>query len=253
MYRLYCINQDEENKEKVSECMYRRVFDKDPRNLWFHRPKKDQCDTCIAYKNHHGLMSEETRLQFEKHLENKNTARYIKKCAKEDKDPLKTSCAFDFQQIMLCPHGQSSKYYYKRRLGVYNLSFYDYTNADAFCYMWHEGEGNRGANEVATCMYKYIENQKINNGKKEINMFSDNCPGQNKNKYVAFAINFFCRHFKLNKLTHTFLEKGHTETENDAVHAIIERKTRHIYLYTPDQWFAAVKNSKGIKTTLHCM
>ena len=59
MYRLYCINRDEQSKERVSEDMYRKVFDRDPRNLWFHCPKKDQCDNCIAYKNHYGPVSEE--------------------------------------------------------------------------------------------------------------------------------------------------------------------------------------------------
>ena len=78
-------------------------------------------------------------------------------------------------------------------------------------------------------------------------MFYDKCPGQNRNRLVAFAINFFCRHFKLNRLTHTFLEKGHTETENDVVHAIIERKCRRFYLYTPDQWFAAVRTARVSK------
>ena len=113
--------------------------------------------------------------------------------------------------------------------------------------MWPESEGNRGANEVATCMFNYIKKQKQKNDIKEIHMFSDNCPGQNKNRIVAFAINYCCNNFNLDKLTHTFLEKGHTETENDAVHATIERKTKRIEIYTPEQWYAAVRAARVSK------
>ena len=43
------------------------------------------------------------------------------------------------------------------------------------------------------------------------------------------------------------MEKGHTETENDSVHATIERKTRRIELYTPTQWYAAVRTARVCK------
>ena len=64
-------------------------------------------------------------------------ARQIKNEAKkqsikgpEEDSPMPTTAAaaFDFEQILLCPHGESSAFYYKRRLGVYNFSIYDYTD-----------------------------------------------------------------------------------------------------------------------------
>ena len=43
------------------------------------------------------------------------------------------------------------------------------------------------------------------------------------------------------------MEKGHTETENDSVHSTIERKTKNIKLYTPDQWYGAVRSARVTK------
>ena len=43
------------------------------------------------------------------------------------------------------------------------------------------------------------------------------------------------------------MEKGHTETENDSVHATIEIKTRRIELYTPTQRYAAVRTARVCK------
>ena len=39
---------------------------------------------------------------------------------------------------------------------------------------------------------------------------------------------------------HTFLEKGHTETQNDSIRATIERATRHTELYNPQHWYLSV-------------
>ena len=64
-------------------------------------------------------------------------------CAsQENKQPTVAAAAFDFEQILNCPHGQCSSFYYKRRLGVYNLSFYDYKERDVNCYMWPEFEAS---------------------------------------------------------------------------------------------------------------
>ena len=112
--------------------------------------------------------------------------------------------------------------------------------------MWPESEGRRGSCKVATCLFKYIELQS-HRGVKDITMFSDNCAGQTRNRFVAFALNFARAHFDLKTINHMFLEKGHTETENDSVHATIERKARNIEIYSPQQWFAVVRSARSSK------
>ncbi|GFO07055.1 guanine nucleotide-binding protein g(s) subunit alpha [Plakobranchus ocellatus] len=237
MYKLYSTQCDKKGLEKVSADKYRKMFDYDF-NLGFHRPKKDQCEICIAHRNRQGFSTDEDNQVYESHLKNKVMTREMKDKAKLDacNSQTNTACAFDMQQILLCPHGQSSSFFYKRRLGVYNLTVYDYKKGDAYCFMWPESEGRRGSYEVATCLFKYIEVQ-TRQGVKDIIMFSDNCAGQNRNRFAR-------AHFHLNSLTHVFLEKGHTETENDSVHATIERKVRNIQIYSPEQWLTAVRTAR---------
>ncbi|GFN76018.1 hypothetical protein PoB_000252400 [Plakobranchus ocellatus] len=112
--------------------------------------------------------------------------------------------------------------------------------------MWPESEGRRGPNEVASCLFDYMKERSLH-CVKEIHMFSNNCGGQDRNRYVAFALWFARNHLSLSKITHTFLEKGHTETENGSIHATIERATKCLKLYTPYQWYTAVRAARVSK------
>ena len=147
MYRLYTDLCESKGLEKVSQDKYRKIFDYDF-NFGFHRPKKDQCEVCIAYQHRKDQATAEEKKDYSTHMNNKITARHIKDNAEKDacQSSTTTGCAFDLQQILLCPHGKSSSFFYKRRLGVY-------------CFMWPESEGRRGSCEVATCLFKYIEMQ----------------------------------------------------------------------------------------------
>ena len=105
--------------------------------------------------------------------------------------------------------------------------------------MGSEHKARRGPNEVSTCQFEYIREQ-ASKGVKQIEMFSDNCAGQNRNRFTAFALWYARKYFNMTRIAHTFLEKGHAETENYSIHVTIESDTRKIELYTPEQWFAAI-------------
>ncbi|GFN84277.1 DNA repair protein rhp54 [Plakobranchus ocellatus] len=241
VYRLY--EEAYKEHERAPLDKYRRIFEEEF-NFAFHKHKKDQCEICTSQRNN---ATDEEKESFEEHLSNKLKAREIKEQEKlAAKTPFRTSCAFDMEQILLCPHGQSSSFYYKRRLGVYNFTTYDYKNGDGLCHMWPESKGRRGPNEVASYLFDYMKERSLQSVK-EIHMFPDNCGGQNRNRYEAFALWFARNHLSLSKITHTFLEKGHAETENDSFHATIERATRRLELYTPDQWYTAVRAATVFK------
>lgn len=248
MYRLYQKKCAEDGMEEVaSKDKYRRVFT-EQYNLAFFRPKKDLCDECVAFKNTANL-SEEEIARNTLHIENKETARKLKNEAKERSiaNQADAACCFDMQQLLPCPKSNSSSFFYKRKLYVHNLTVYDLGTSNVTCFMWPEFEAKRGANEVATCLSKYIE-RKVESGCKTIAMFADNCPGQNRNQFMAFMLTFMNKRHSLDKLVLTFLEKGHTETENDSVHSVIERATRNMEIFTPDQWYATVRGARKSKT-----
>ena len=249
MYELYLKECNANAQKPVTSHKYYQIFNYEF-NLGFFRPKKDQCERCTAFKNTKNPSMADIE-SHEKHLSNKQRARQIKDEAKtlscqgnQSDSPYTPNCAgaFDFEQILNCPHGKSSIFYYKRRLGVFNFTIYDYGNKEVFCYMWPEYEAGRGSTEVASCVYKFLENKKkCQPFIKDIDFFSDNTAAQNRNRFIAFSVWYARKSIVFSSICHTFLEVGHTETENDNVHSVIERKTREIELYTPDQWYGAVR------------
>lgn len=52
----------------------------------------------------------------------------------------------------------------------------------SLCFFWHEGIGNRGVNEIATCVLRYLEELSNNIPGANVVFYSDNCWGQQKNR-----------------------------------------------------------------------
>lgn len=61
-----------------------------------------------------------------------------------------------------------------------------YGNKNAsYCYLWNETQIFRDGQEVASCIYKYIQDKMEEfSDIKEIILYSDCCPGQNKNIWM---------------------------------------------------------------------
>ena len=151
MYDLYKTECKEKGQRSANIDRYYRIFNFDF-NLGFFRPKKDQCEKCTAFKNTKNHTETEKQTHYE-HMTNKTKARLIKDQGKtQSKNEKNSAAAFDFEQILTCPHGKSSLFYYKRKLGIYNFTMYDYEDKHVYCYMWPEFEGGRGSNEVASCI-----------------------------------------------------------------------------------------------------
>nr|CAH7712435.1 unnamed protein product [Callosobruchus chinensis] len=120
---------------------------------------------------------------------------------------------------------------------------YDIGKNEGYCYVWHEQIAKRGSNEIASCLWKFLENQK-NKGIKTVILYSDNCGGQNRNHIIFSMFAYAAVQFQL-VITHRFLEKGHTRNEGDSMHAVIENaKKRQSVLYVPEQWITLIRMAK---------
>lgn len=207
-------------------------------NLGFRLPRKDQCDICHFYKNLPKPFSETELKTYNEHIRNKEIARELKIKFKKlsETDSAKTlTTTYNFQKIHGMPHGQASILYYKRKLSVYNLTFYSLGQKKGTCYFWDETVAKKGAAEVATCVYIYIK-EHSQAGIQNFYFFSDYCGGQNRNRIVFLAYIQAAKDFNVT-ITHTFLERGHTQNEGDSVHALIERFAKNKMVYTPDDWY----------------
>ena len=78
----------------------------------------------------------------------------------------------------------------------------------------------------------------------EFMFFTDNCGGQNKNKSIAAMYLHAIRSLPVECISHYYLEAGHTQNEGDSMHAVIERASKHVYVYTPMQWYTLASSAK---------
>lgn len=249
LHRDYVKEQKEKGLPYANYLMYYHIFN-DEFNISFFQPKKDQCEDCVAFAN--ATEEEKNKLQekFVSHLREKELARNEQT---NDKDYTPDNCivlVYDLQAVMPCPKGDVSNFYYLSKLNVYNFTIYDLKSHDAACFVWHEGEGKRGVNEIGTCVLRYIENlqdtAKQLESKLDLIFFSDNCCGQHKNHFMVALYVYAVTHFEhINSITHKFLVKGHTQNEGDSTHSVIERQIKKSLksgaIYSPDQYYQIIK------------
>ena len=56
---------------------------------------------------------------------------------------------------------------------------------------------------------------------------------------------WFClQKFGIASITHKYLEKGHTQNENDSINATIESASRNIKIYTTPQWATVIRAAR---------
>lgn len=213
-------------------------------NLSFHVPKKDACDQCHSFKQTENP-SDQLKEEYARHQKCKVLSRTMKEADKRDavnSNGNIVSATFDFQKVLSCPHGQMSTLYYKRKLSYYNFTIYNMADKNGYCYVWDESVAKRGANEVASCVYDFIK-KNVSKGAKEFRFWSDNCGGQNRNRIVFYMYAHAAREFNIT-IIHRFLEKGHTQSEGDSVHSVIERAAMHKTIYAPEEWKIHIRWAK---------
>jgi hypothetical protein len=212
-----------------SEKVYRDIFCTEY-NLAFYVPRKDQCSTCAGKNSYIGNV--EKLGMFESHIRQKDRAQKEKKsdklkCANDDTFKMAT---FDMQSVLQIPTSEVGPLYYKRKLVLHNFTIYDSDKPNkAFCYLWPETEGNRGANEIGTCVFRYLKS--LDPKIKHVTFFSDSCSGQNRNQYVCSLLLYAVAILPIDIIDHKFLIPGHTMMECDSMHSQ-SNMLREILLFT---------------------
>jgi hypothetical protein len=157
--------------------------------------------------------------EYDRHIKRKEEARALKDEHKllAQNDDAFYACCFDLEQVLNCPHGTNNLFYYRRKLDVYNLSVYSLGDAGVVCYMWDQTKARRGASEIGSCLLDHLKRQ-AEKGKTAVAIYADNCGGQNKNRYILALMAYVVQTTPIEKIALCFLEKGHTQNENDSVH-----------------------------------
>lgn len=128
--------------------------------------------------------------------------------------------------------------YYSRKLAVYNICFYENGTRNVFCYYWDETNGKRGSNKIVSILNKYIKSVDTRGNIKQLLLYCDCCPGQNRNRTVLAMLHSSLQEYEnINTIKINFLLTGHTYIPADTVHAVIEYRLKNTIVYAPSQWF----------------
>lgn len=92
-------------------------------------------------------------------------AEAMQKSLKDDRETSKTAkdtlvLCFDLQQALPVPNLTVGKAFYLRKAWVYNLGIHDCTTGKGFMYMWPENIAKRGSDEVASIVYKHLQDHR---------------------------------------------------------------------------------------------
>lgn len=252
LHRDYC---EETEAPHANYLMYSRIFNMEF-NIGFHRPKKDQCEDCIKYQNAPEEEKNTLKDKYDRHLVEKELSREEKKTDKNSENKNLIVAVYDLEAVLQCPRGEASGFYYVSKINVFNFTLYELKskNPDVYCYVWDETQAKRGANEIGTCVLKYIESLKdresVQNGEKlDVIFYSDNCCGQQKNRFMLSMYHYAVEKYSyINSITHKFLVKGHSQNEGDCVHSVIERTVKKFLkagpICIPAQYITLIRGAK---------
>lgn len=153
-------------------------------SLRFGRPQVDTCITCeeLSTKIKQSNLSENAKLSVVAQLmiHKRRAKKFYNKISSVQDLCKERAITFDFMQNLPLPHIPIQNIFYLRQLWVHCFGIKDLKTGKSTFYMYHEGIANKGANEVCSMLMHYIKNN-IGPHIKYFYLFSDGCPGQNKN------------------------------------------------------------------------
>lgn len=115
-------------------------------------------------------------------------------------------------------------------------------------YIWPEYEGDRGANNICSCLLKdfkirgFLDQQNF----AELTIIADNCGGQNKNKHVVRLLMWLVEMGYFPRITLLFLVKGHTKNSCDRLFNLVKLDYHKQNTYTYDELYDAINKNEFI-------
>lgn len=247
MYELYIADKH----PKVSFQFYKNIFYKHF-NLKRKPPIKDTCNRCDMYssqiKNAHDEKQQLVlKEEHDQHLEKAQLARnqLNKDLNEASKNPLIETLCYDMEKVLGLPKLPTNIVYYKRQLSIFNEGIHSGSTNTPYCFLWKEGVAGRGAQEVGSCIKKFIDVH-LRKGVEELILWSDSCGGQNRNiKIVLMLKTVLMKHPTLNKVCLKYLESGHSFLPNDTDFGQIERALKNqVRIYTLTDFMSVIGSCK---------
>jgi len=233
LYKDYCkINGD----EPVSKYSFENIFKKQS-HLGFYVPKRKKCNLCVAFKNTNSPNCEQ-EIQ-KSHMKDEDECKALVISYRLITDPSTVCASFDIQI------GYNKNLYYSRKFGTSNLVVFENITQNAFCYLWGETTGNRGRNEIVSCIHDYLIKVDQRKSVTSVILLCHSSSRQNKNKAMLVMM-YHALEYELNfikEIKLVFLLPGHTCMPVECLIATIDRFIKNKTVWTPSEWPTLIRNA----------
>lgn len=235
-------------EDPVSQDAYRRIFCRDF-NIGFVLPKSDTCKTCDESRVKIEALHLDGKEDEAKTIENNLRIHQIRakamqnllKSKSEEIQPGTLVITFDLQQALPIPKLTTGPAFYCRKLWLYNFGVHDCTNNQGYMFVWGEETGKRGSDEMCSALVKFLS---LKPDIENLIVFTDNCPGQNKNWAMMALWLQLIKEKRLKEVTHYFLISGHTHLPSDRDFALIEKRQKKVQqIYDPGMWLDIIQKA----------
>ena len=206
LYEIYKLRCSVFGMSPFSIILFNNYFKENNYSLF--KPHKNQCNICIGKDT--GNVPEEV---YNKHYELKCSALDQKECDKRDNDENTLVYCCDTEALLVSPRNNSNAMYYRTKLNIHNLTFYNLKTHDVLNYMWDEVNGQIVCDNFISIHVDYITRLIENHpGVNVIIIWSDGCNYQNRCKELSSAILSLAIKHKIT-IFQKYLEVGHTHME----------------------------------------
>jgi hypothetical protein len=149
-------------------------------------------------------------------------------------------------------HQPGETYYFlPLTVNCFGLANIGLEKAQLTAYVYHEGEGKKGGNNVASLIYKYLDDYGLINQhcplQKELNWVMDNCRGQNKNHYVLQLATLFVELKYYRSVNIIFLVAGHTKNVADCLFNLLKTLYRKSQVFSMEQLVTVLNKSQYVE------
>ena len=151
----------------------------------------------------------------------------------------------DFDKSLKTPKVPAQDAYYSARVRTHLLGIYCANNGKIYCFFYDETTGTTGPNEVISLLDYLINRLQNELGRHDhLIIWSDNAPGQFKECYLFFYLDYIVRLGQFLRADFKFLLEGHTYSVCDRRFGTIQTlfKKREI-IAIPRQWATVLEES----------
>ena len=246
MHELY--KENHESGDDVSYEFYLNYFNSNF-NLSFGHTKSDTCGTCDQFKVQIEAANDtdKPRLlsqQEDHHREAENfysSLRTDTKLAKQNNHI--ATITVDFQQNLPLPHIAVGEVFYMHQLWLYVFGVHSCGNNHAEMFCWPEFVARKGSDKVISCLDSFLST--LPSQVTTVYLYSDGCPGQNKNVNVIHYLFSLIRLGRFRHIQHHFPVRGHSFLPNDRDFGRTEaRKKKVQQVFTPEQWYEVITKAR---------